>query len=95
MIRNVVLGRVRPDADDTEVEKGLAGIAALQLPGLRANHVGRDEGLREGGWTFAITNDWDDADAYRDYDLDPEHNRYRAQIAGQCADVARVQFRID
>ncbi len=98
MIRNVVLGRLAPDMDpvaaNEQLADALAGIAGLALPGQLNVHIGRDAGLRAGGWTFAITSDWVDADAYRRYDLDPEHNRYRQQIVDVCADVARVQFEI-
>jgi hypothetical protein len=62
------------------LRKGLAGIAALQLPGLLAMNVGCDLGLLDGGWTFAITNDWQDADAYRVYDAEEEHNRLPREI---------------
>lgn len=48
MIRNVVLGRVRPDAA-----------------------------------------------ACGNYDADAEHNRYRAQVAAVCSDIARAQFETD
>jgi Stress responsive A/B Barrel Domain len=103
VIRNVVVGRLRatddPDqraADFAKLHEGLAGIAALQLPGLLAMNVGCDLGLRDGGCTFAITNDWQDADAYRVYDAEEEHNRLRREIfAVICEDIARVQFRID
>ena len=97
MIRNVVMGRIR-DADDAaaqaQLDEGLAGIAALQLPGQLAMAVGRDLGLRDGGWTFALTNDWADAEAYRSYDTDAEHNRYRRLIVEVCAEVVRVQFAV-
>ena len=97
MIRNVVMGRLKDPADPAagkQLDDGLAGIAALDLPGQLAMHVGRDAGLREGAWTFAITNDWIDADAYRSYDVDEEHNRYRRLIVEVC-DVARVQLVLD
>lgn len=93
MIRNVVLGKVRPGMD-AELSEGLTGIAGLKLPGLLAMHIGRDVGLREGGWTFAITNDWTDADAYRNYDADPEHVTFRAMVGAACDQLARVQFEI-
>lgn len=103
MIRNVVVGRLRqPDdagqraADLALLREGLAGIAALRLPGLVAMHVGADAGLRDGGWDFAITNDWQDADSYRVYDADVEHNRLRSEIfAVICQDIVRVQFQVD
>jgi hypothetical protein len=103
VIRNVVVGRLRATDDPNQravdvamLHEGLAGIAALQLPGLLAMNVGCDLGLRSGGWTFAITNDWQDADAYRVYDADEEHNRLRREIfAVICEEIARVQFRIE
>ncbi|SHG96409.1 Stress responsive A/B Barrel Domain [Jatrophihabitans endophyticus] len=97
MIRNVVLGRVRDDLDDAgrqALDEGLAGIGGLVLPGLIATRLGYDLALREGGWSFAITNDWADAEAYRAYDADAEHNRYRAAVVAACEQVARVQFEI-
>jgi hypothetical protein len=100
VIRNVVVGRLRPAEDPAQqaadaalLQEGLAGIAALSFPGMLATNVGTDLGMREGGWNFAITNDWEDADAYHVYDQDEEHNRLRREIFAQiCQDIARVQF---
>jgi hypothetical protein len=103
VIRNVVVGRLRPaddpaqrEADAALLQEGLAGIAALRFPGMLAMNIGSDLGLREGGWSFAITNDWQDADAYRVYDADEEHNRLRREIFAKiCQDIARVQIQLD
>jgi len=103
MIRNVVVGRLRRTEDLSEkaadaalLQEGLAGMAALRLPGMIAMNVGGDLGLRDGGWDFAITNDWEDAEAYRGYDADEEHNRLRREIFAKiCEDIARVQIQID
>jgi len=102
MIRNVVVGQLRPAADPAQraadaalLEEGLAGIAALRFPGLLAMHTGTDLGLREGVWSYAITNDWQDADSYRVYDADEEHNRLRREIFAQISEnIARVQFEL-
>jgi hypothetical protein len=102
MIRNVVLGRLREadspaqQAADAEMLcKGLAGIAALNLPGLLDMRTGTDLGLREGGWDYAITNDWQDEASYRAYDADEEHNRLRREIFGVISrEIARVQIEI-
>ena len=97
MIRNVVMGRLQDASDETavsELERGLAGIRGLDLAGQLAMSVGRDAGVRDGGWDFAIINDWADVDAYRNYDVDDEHNVYRAIIGAVCAEVARVQFEV-
>jgi hypothetical protein len=103
MIRNVVVGRLRPSEDPVQqaadaalLQEGLAGIAALKFPGMLAMSVGSDIGLRDGGWSFAITNDWQDADSYRVYDADEEHNRLRREIFARiCQDIARVQIELD
>ena len=96
MIRNVVLIRLTsPDTDGPRLDEALAAIEALDPPGCVSMRTGRDLGLREGGWDGAITADFDDAAAYRDYDLDAEHNRIRAELFGPIsAQIARVQFEI-
>ena len=69
---------------------------ALEIPGMLAMHVGHDLGMREGTWSFAVTSDFEDEDAYRLYDADEEHNRLRREVfAPICQDIARVQFQID
>jgi hypothetical protein len=102
VIRNVVVGRLRPADDPAQraadaalLQEGLAGMAALKLPGMLAMDVGADLALRDGGWSFAITNDWQDADSYRAYDADEEHNRLRREIFAKiCQDIARVQIHL-
>jgi len=102
MIRNVVVGRLRAAedpgqraADEALLREGLAGIAALRFPGMLAMNIGSDLGLRDGGWSFAITNDWQDVDSYRVYDTDEEHNRLRREVFAKiCQDIARVQIEL-
>jgi hypothetical protein len=97
MIRNVVLMRLADDAPPearARLEEGLAGIAALDLPGRLGVHVGLDVGVRDGGWSAAIVSDWGTDASYAGYDADPDHLRWRAQIEAACAEVARVQLRI-
>jgi hypothetical protein len=93
MIRNVVMGRLHPDVPTEAVEKALAAIVALELDGCLDVKVGVDAGLREGNWSFSITADFVDEDAYRRYDLDDEHNRIRREMfAPIAAEIARIQF---
>ena len=52
-------------------------------------------GLRPGAWSFAITSDFVDAEAYRVYDAEAEHNRIRReQFDPVCEEIARVQFQV-
>lgn len=65
MIRNVVVGRLRPDVPRAVVEQALAAIVALELEGCWEMRVGVDAGLRPGYWGFSITADVVDEQAYR------------------------------
>ena len=95
MLRNVVLGRLRDGADRALLDEALRGLLLLPMDGLVEMHVGRDAGLRDGSWDYAITADFTDADAYRRYDADEEHNRLRHELFEVLSEeIARVQFEI-
>ncbi len=95
MIRNIVVGRVREGVDPAVLEPGLAAIEALDPPGLVSCRTGLDLRLREQSWDFAITSDFQDEASYREYDLEAEHNRIRAELFGpHCEQIVRVQFEV-
>lgn len=94
MIRNVVMIRLRPDADRQRLDDVVAGFRRMDCPGTIAYTIGTDAGLREGNWSLGIVADFVDADAYRGYDADAEHNRLRAEMAPLTEEVARVQFEL-
>lgn len=93
MIRNVVLGRLAADADPARLEDAFAALRRLQVEGLLGLQTGRDVGLREGNWDYAITADLADVEAYRRYDSDEEHNRIRREYFGPLSEqIVRCQF---
>ena len=93
MIRNVVVGKVRPGVAPEDVEKALDAIMALDPPGCLSMVVGQDAGLREGNWDFTITADFADVDSYRAYDEDDEHNRVRRELVGPIIEqLVRIQI---
>ncbi len=96
MIRNVVVGRVRPDVPVEQVEAALQALRDLRVDGVQLHLVaGRDLGLRAGNASYSITVDLVDDDAYRVYDLDEEHNRIRREMFAPISEVIeRVQFRV-
>jgi hypothetical protein len=94
MIRSVVLVELKPGADPGEVAAIQAGFRGLDCPGTVSYTLGDDLGLKDGGWSFGIVADFEDADAYRGYDLDDEHNRFRARLAPLVDRIARVQFEL-
>jgi hypothetical protein len=96
VIRNVVVGRVRPGVEADEVEKALQALRELRVEGVEIRMVsGVDLGLREGNAGYAITVDLDDEEAYRIYDRDPEHHRLRTKLFVPISEsIERVQFRL-
>ena len=95
MIRNVVVGRLRPEVAAQDIEAALAAIVALDPPGCVDLKVGRDAGLREGNWDFSIIGDFTDVESYRRYDTDDEHNRIRREMFAPISEeIVRIQFEI-
>jgi hypothetical protein len=95
VIRNVVVGRLKPGVGTDEIRKGLDAIVALEPPGLVDVKAGVDAGLRDGNWDFAITSDFADVESYRQYDLEDEHNRIRREVfAPICEQLVRIQFEV-
>jgi hypothetical protein len=94
VIRNVVLVKLKAGADAAEVAKIQDGLRNLDCPGTVSYTLGNDLGLRDGTWSFAIVADFTGEAAYRDYDLDAEHNRLRALLGPLTEQIARVQFEL-
>jgi Stress responsive A/B Barrel Domain len=93
MIRNVVVGRLKPGADRRDAEEALAAMTAMTLEGCLDMRVGLDAGLREGNWDFSITADFADVEVYRRYDADDEHNRIRREMFAPISEeIIRIQF---
>jgi len=94
MIRNVVLVKLKADHDAAKVAEIQEGLRRIECLGTLRYTLGDDAGLRDGNWSFAIVADFEDRDAYRAYDQDPEHNRLRARLAPMAEHIARVQFEV-
>jgi hypothetical protein len=94
VIRNVVLVKLKAGADAAQVAEIQDGFRNLGCPGTISYTLGDDLALRGGTWSFAIVADFTDVESYRAYDLDPEHNRYRALLSALAEQIARVQFEL-
>jgi Stress responsive A/B Barrel Domain len=93
MIRNVVVGKLRPGVAPEDAEKALDAIMALDPPGCLDLKVGLDAGLREGNWDFTIVGDFTDVESYRAYDEDDEHNRIRRELFAPISEqIVRIQI---
>ena len=99
MIRNVVVGVVRPGVPTEQVEAALQALRDYRLdgvpPGVGGIVAGQDLGLREGNASYCLTVDFPDEAAYRAYDLDEEHNRIRRELFAPISEsIRRIQFRL-
>ncbi len=96
MIRNVVVGTVRPGVPPEQVEAALQALRELAMGGVPVGIVaGQDLGLRPGNASYCLTVDFPDEDAYRAYDLDDEHNRIRRELFAPISEsIQRIQFHL-
>ena len=94
MIRNVVLVKLKAGQDPAEVAEIQEALRNLDCPGTLSYTIGDDLMLREDNWSFAIVADFTDADSYRAYDQDAEHNRVRARLAPMAEQIARAQSQV-
>lgn len=96
-VRHVSLLRFADDVSDDAVaaiEAALGGLPA-RLPQLRDYRYGRDLGLTEGGYDFAVVAEFDDVDGYAAYRDDPEHRRILAELVRPViTDRAVVQYHV-
>jgi Stress responsive A/B Barrel Domain len=92
MIRNIVLMRGRSGHDPARMEEILEELRAMRIPGLGRMWAGSNLGLREGNWDYGIVADLEDAEAYRRYDTDAEHNRIRGELVPLIEQTARCQI---
>jgi hypothetical protein len=78
---HVVMYRWKPDAavDVDALGKGLRGLAEA-LPGCETFRCGRDLGLRDDNYDFALSGTWTDRAAYDLYVGDAEHMRLAKEV---------------
>ena len=95
MFRHVALFRWTESATDEQkraVGDALAGLPSA-IPELRAYTFGPDEGLSDGNWDFAVVADFDDADGWRAYTANAEHQRVITEVIRPLvAERAAVQY---
>ncbi len=83
MIRHVVLFTWDEEMTDELERQFVAELTALgpELKGLRAYHAGRDVGLVEGNFDFAVVADFEDAASYLAYRDHPGHQDIIARLS--------------
>jgi hypothetical protein len=80
------------DDDIAAVEKGLAGLPGA-IPAISDYRFGRDAGINEGAFDFAVVADFETAADYLVYRDHPTHMALLAErIAPHVAERASIQF---
>ena len=95
MLRHVVLIRFRAETTGDQKQAVLDALGALpaQVPQIRGYVFGLDAGISEGNYDLAVVADFDDAEGYREYATNAEHQRViRELIAPILAERAAVQY---
>lgn len=92
-VRNVALFWRKSGVSDGELDEVCATLNLMRIEGMQAFHAGRDLGLRGGNADVGVFADLHDAEAYRRYDADEEHNRIRREMVAPLVErTVRVQF---
>ncbi len=97
MIRHIVLIRFKDEVTSADIDKLEAGLGALpeKISAIEAYAFGRDLGVSEETWDFAIVADFVDVEAYHAYAADPDHVEVLHYLARPLtAEIKRVQFEI-
>ncbi|HZP30051.1 MAG TPA: Dabb family protein [Acidimicrobiia bacterium] len=97
MLRHVVCLTWKDGTPTEAVAAVEAALAALpgRIPQIRAYSYGRDVALAPANAQFAIVADFEDADAWRAYQADEEHQRIvRELIRPHLATRTGVQFEL-
>jgi hypothetical protein len=78
--------------DIAAVEEGLAALPAA-IPQIKVFRFGRDAGINEGAYDFAVVADFETVDDYLVYRDHPTHQALLVErIAPQVATRAAIQF---
>ena len=93
-LRHIALFRWKDDVTETQVAEVERLLEALPeaVPELRSYTVGRDAGISEGAFDFAVVAEVDDEGGFVAYRDHPDHQAALAVIRPLLADRAALQY---
>lgn len=95
MFRHVVMFKWNDDVDEAHIEQTAAALTALaaDMPQVRDYRHGRDLGITDGNFDYAIVGEYDSVDDYVVYRDHPDHQALiQKYIAGRVSARAAVQY---
>ena len=95
MVRHIAMFRLKDDAPEGTFESLSEGLSEMtkRIPGISKYRYGRDLGLREGNFDFAVVADFEDEDAFTAYANHPDHQAFiRDQLTPVMTERVALQF---
>ena len=83
IVRHLYTAKFKGGVTARQAAEWYEALTHLEIEGMQRFVGGPDLGLREGNADYALVADFEDADAWRRYDEDEEHNRIRREIAAE------------
>jgi hypothetical protein len=97
MLRHIAMFRLKDDAPKGTLDSLSRGLARLaqSIPEVSTYSYGRDLGLREGNFDFAVVADFENAEAFSGYVNHPDHQAFiRDQLTPVVAERVALQFEL-
>jgi hypothetical protein len=95
VIRNVTVIEFKPGTSREYLDQITEAMRNVSVPGMHNLTMGADLGLKDGNLHYAVVADFDDAEAYRRFDSDPEHERIRQELTRPAfVRYERVQYEL-
>ena len=94
MLKHVVFFKFKqdvPDAEISELEKGLAELPGI-IPEILEFEFGRDVAHSERSYDFALVSAFKDLETMRAYQVHPAHKKILVKVKELCDSVLAVDF---
>jgi hypothetical protein len=94
MLKHIVFMKFKPEvteADVREIKKGLGGLPAL-IQEIKGFEFGQDILRTERSWDFALVSAFDDVDAMKRYQVQPDHQVVLKKVRSVCESILVVDF---
>jgi hypothetical protein len=95
VLRHIAMFRFASETTPAQVDHMAEGLRALpeRVPQIRAFAIGRDLGLRDGNWDYAVVADFDDVEGWQAYAADAVHQQVITErITPIISERTSVQF---
>lgn len=95
MVRHIAMFRLKDDAPEGTLESLSEGLSRLaqSISEISTYRYGRDLGLREGNFDFAVVADFEDEKAFTGYANHPDHQAFiQNQLTPVVAERVALQF---